>query len=745
MEIHAASVTEKASLGQGYNSENEDFVGQCVRLVGDAEFVGNQTASISFDRSLDESRMATEMGFQLDARARYGLFSGSLAANFASSSSSSEYSDVTIYSHTVNFKNAKFRFAGLEDGLTSEGKSAKGNSNGPFVGDNWGGTCGDQFVSQIQLGAKLLVSVKVEFASREEKQSFSADIGFHGPPVDVEAHLKIASARFGKHASLSIHAFQLGGDVGRLSQIFNTGKGQSALITASLEDPKSITELLRAVVDYSTNDFPTQIKETIPLTSPIGPAHLIYITSPYQELGLLATPPIISAGVTNARRELSSAFERNAKYQSRISSMLNGPVRLSPRQLAQTKQMQISVAKNLALIQEAAFICYTDLSKAVAKVTEITERLVDFTPEQFDIRPESFAQWWDTKDLPDTLRSDKSAIDELADFFKPQFNNFDAIPDKGLALEKHLGDITVFQILNNPSPIPEFSNGINASLFRSPVWSVMRESAISDFSIAACDINDLSPLKSLPLLRKLWISDDVRIGDFNINSFAELKELVEFEITGPVETLEPISTLTKLTSIKIFQNNAKIHDLLPLANLRHLQNLRIDSASIEDISTLDRLLELQHVTLMGSPIHSIAPLMQLENLISFQGGSTRAHPIEDIDLLLEHPRFSNILIQNVSYITKENPDRGYTWIRRGRSNMFDTATISPTGQHVSGVGAITGVNLGTPSPMSITLSHERDGLIVDYFINLGMGGQSISSGWWMTEKGDSGELIFQLV
>lgn len=329
MEIQAASRSEKASLGQGYDVQREEFVGRCVR--GATEFAGNQESQLNFEHSLAEEQLHKELGFDVGAKVRYGLFSGGAAAQFASSSSSSEFCDVTTYSHVINLKNAKLSFPGLPAGLTPEGLAAKGAPEGPLVGDNWPVTCGQEFVSQVTLGAKLFISIRIEFASREEKQSFAAQFSFSGPPVEVKANLEQASKRFSKRASLTLHAFQLGGDVRKLPAVFGTGPGAPPILTASLGNPDAVLAALDAAVRYGKDDFARQIDPGMPLESPFGPAQLSYITSPWEELGLFRPPPVIAAGVSEARRLLSDEFEQNARYQQRLSRILNGPIRLSAR------------------------------------------------------------------------------------------------------------------------------------------------------------------------------------------------------------------------------------------------------------------------------------------------------------------------------------------------------------------------------------------------------------------------------
>src|SRR5690349_2259475 len=99
VEIQAASQSEKASLGQGYDAQAEDFVGQCVR--GDLGFVGQTESTLSFDRSMSVEQTHRELGFDVGVKVRYGLFSGSAAAQYANSATSSEFSDVSTYSHVL--------------------------------------------------------------------------------------------------------------------------------------------------------------------------------------------------------------------------------------------------------------------------------------------------------------------------------------------------------------------------------------------------------------------------------------------------------------------------------------------------------------------------------------------------------------------------------------------------------------------------------------------------------------------
>lgn len=737
MEIQSASLSEKAALGQGYNVEEEEFCGQCVR--GDVEFAGNQQSQLTFDRSMSENAAASELGFDVGVKARYGLFSGSVAAKFASESSSSDYSDVTIYSHVISFKNAKFRFPGLPDGLTPEGKAARGTSEGTFVGENWPITCGHEYVSQITLGAKLLISVKVEFATREDKQAFSGEVNFQGPPVEVEASLRMASQRFGKTASLSLSAFQLGGDVRKLSEVFGTDPGGAPLLVASLENPSAVLAALNAAVKYGREQFTDQVNPQLPLDSPGGPAQLSYLTSPWAELGLFSVPPVIEDGVRLARRTISDEFEKNARYMQRVNRILGGPVRLSPRQLEHFKTLQRAVGRNLSLIQEAANVCYTDFQRAPGKVSEVIDQLKDFTPEDFDVRPESFAQWWDMRNLPHMQIRDRDALQDIAAPLISDFVDFDAIEDQGLALQQKLGQMD-----------GDYPTGVSAQMFNSSAWSVMAESKITGLSLSCAgdeDPDDFGPLRFTPRLQTFssWACHKL---DMDLGPVAGLPDLAKLSIQNTrVEDVGPLAGLTKLKEINL---EGPVADLSPLSGLVKLRELSITGAQVSDVAPLSALQDLRSVILTGSPVASAAPLLGLSKLRGFDIGSVR-NPVESLKELTAAARFATFGSQATQLRVQQRPVSGIAetipaaeavWTRRAETNLFDSLTTGPTlDGEIAGIGAFTGVQTSEDITVIMFL-HRRAGTTVRYLAQVADDGSS--AGGMITRNGTLvGECVIQ--
>jgi hypothetical protein len=321
VEIPSTSQTEKAVLGEGYNFKEERFASECV--MGSPIYAGAPESAIQYDRSMSSTELSDSLGFSVGAKARYRLISGSLSAKFASESSASDFSEVTVYSANYKFKNVKLNYTGL----TPVGQQAKGSSSeSNLVWENWQRTCGHEYVSEITLGASLYISIKVEFATRADKSSFNAEFNIKGLMFGASGALNQASEKFGSRGFITIRAYQLGGDVSKLSKALSAetdvdGKHVSALIRCSMEDPSACLAVLDRAIDYATQEFPEQIKPDYNPDNPAGPAELLYITRPWEELALYPPPPLIAEGVKVARQDLGFQFEQNLKYRNRVRAL----------------------------------------------------------------------------------------------------------------------------------------------------------------------------------------------------------------------------------------------------------------------------------------------------------------------------------------------------------------------------------------------------------------------------------------
>ena len=552
MEIQSASRTEKAALGEGYNTKEEAFAGECV--LGTTQYLGAQESNINFQRSMSATELADSLGFSIGGRARIGLISASMSAKFASESSSSDYSEIMIYSARYKFKNAKLSYTGL----TPVGERAKGSSSDSnFVWDNWEKTCGHEYVEQITLGASLYISVKLEFSSKAEKTAFNAEFDVSGPMFEVGGTLEVASKKFGKRASITVQAYQLGGDVSKLSNALsakstmNVGQGQeaknvSALLCCSMDNPAACLALFDGALQYAANEFPQQIKPEYKLEDPAGPAQLSYITRPWQELALYPPPPLIAEAVRVAREDISLQFEQNLKYRNRVRALKTGVLRLSPAQRNGIDVADQIISDNFMLINEAANVCYTQMDKCVAKVAEIKSKLKPIDETKLEVFPETFAQWYDIQDLPDTRKEIKHTVEVLVNQVKGQINNFEAVKDKAATIEHLLSQLSELDLSNQ--------NIVDLA----PLASL---TGLTLLNLGGNQITDISPLASLKNLKTLSLDNNQIV---NVETLSTLVNLVLLELQyNKITDVASLSPLVKLTKLDL-RGNSQLKKVCPI-------------------------------------------------------------------------------------------------------------------------------------------------------------------------------------
>jgi hypothetical protein len=198
-----------ARLGGAYASDKEAFVGgECIEGSKYDE-IGAAESSFSLDQSLSEKQLADQLGFSVGGRARFGVVEASASADFLQRSTSNAFSVSSIYKAYYYFPAHKLRLT--QHKYSSLGDSVEANY------ERWNQTCGDHYVDQIGLGAKLFVSIRVDFASSEQKREFEAKFSIAGPMASASGDLKTATAQFSKDTKITVSAYQLGGDVSKLT------------------------------------------------------------------------------------------------------------------------------------------------------------------------------------------------------------------------------------------------------------------------------------------------------------------------------------------------------------------------------------------------------------------------------------------------------------------------------------------------------------------------------------------------
>ncbi|MEZ0605694.1 hypothetical protein ACAX43_26525 [Paraburkholderia sp. IW21] len=358
-DISPITATRSALPGDAYDTDKQDFLGgACV--AGSLVPAGTATSSFSFQNSLSQSEAQSQLGIEVGGRAQFGAVSTSAAAKFAQSSTSSQYSISSIWLSDYELPTDRF----LYSGLTAAGKSVQSSAG------QWTATCGDEYVSEITRGAKLFFSIRIDFNSLEQKQSFQTEFSIAGPLYSVNATMAQASRQFSRDTKVKISAFQIGGDVSKITRIFDpSSNGSESFVQCTLGDLSKCAAVIQSALNYATDTskgFPSQIA---PGASP-GSAPLLYRTTSYSSLGLQEPgPPFLSQIVTESRKNLANTFNNQLQYKLDIDRLLE--FGLEGEKRTRIEEQQKSVDANLASLLTASAVCYDSPPNCPSAVSDL--------------------------------------------------------------------------------------------------------------------------------------------------------------------------------------------------------------------------------------------------------------------------------------------------------------------------------------------------------------------------------------
>ncbi|NKE71317.1 hypothetical protein [Candidatus Manganitrophus noduliformans] len=365
-DIASSTATRSALLGGGYQSEKEDLLAQqCVQ--GTEVFSGSSQATFSFDQALTEQQASEQLGLSAGGRARFGAVETSGSAKFMRSVVSNEYSISAVWLSEYKLPSRK---------LSAVTRSPIGNSVAGDI-ERWAETCGDEYVDEIKVGSRLFFSIRIDFTSKERKQSFQSQFSVSGPLYSADASLQQASREYGRDAKITVTALQMGGDVSKLTGIFpNTPEGSTNFVQCGLGDLTQCTKVTQAALTYATDvqrGFPAQLA---PGATP-GGSPLEYKTARYSQAGIHLQDgyPFLTEIAREARKTLHGDFEREFRRQVLANRLIE--LGMGKEQLEKVLAQKEIIDSNLAKIADASKICYESVPNCAPTVKALNLSPVD--------------------------------------------------------------------------------------------------------------------------------------------------------------------------------------------------------------------------------------------------------------------------------------------------------------------------------------------------------------------------------
>ncbi|WP_375769476.1 hypothetical protein NR798_00920 [Archangium gephyra] len=346
------SISTEAVLGQGRNSITHEFRGMCVSAP--TVNIPTQEATVRFDSSFSRDETSEMLGFSVEAKAKFAKWGASARAKFSRSLESKTYSMTQVYGADYRLETRKLDESQL-NWLVS-----------PTASD-WLTRCGDEFVMQKQVGGQLFLLYRIDFDSVETKSEFQAAVGANWGAGDVNAEVQKKAQQFRGRASVHVEAFQSGGDVTQLGNIFSgiggTVEPGRAAVDCNIDNLTACGEFMRLGLAYATAQTPDAFQPNLRA----NPADRTYLLKDWGVLGVPMPPRIVTTQIQYARRHLEELFDLQLEIQDRIQTLRRSQFPLRTEVQALMQQYDSESQYNISLILAASQKCYdllTDMNNA---------------------------------------------------------------------------------------------------------------------------------------------------------------------------------------------------------------------------------------------------------------------------------------------------------------------------------------------------------------------------------------------
>lgn len=232
------------TVGDGFNARTGDFSTiRCVKGGGIERVPGRLEKVIRFDKVESLASANQLLQVDVDASAKFGTSGVDAKASFARNVASTSRSIGYVY--TLGYDSGAERFMGDTIELSDQARKLLDEP------EKFMAACGDHFVRANNLGSRLYVSLRIDFASDDAKQSFEASVGGNASWLKVSSGIKTLSESARKNLSVHLDVYAEGGGNG-MSRIL----GSQDLAHCSVDDLESCNKLMTDAVAYTqTSEF----------------------------------------------------------------------------------------------------------------------------------------------------------------------------------------------------------------------------------------------------------------------------------------------------------------------------------------------------------------------------------------------------------------------------------------------------------------------------------------------------------
>lgn len=350
------------SVARGYSTDlvlmsaNNCYSGESFR--------SGQIGSLDFSQSYKYSEVITTIGVTVELTFNFLFFKFSVFAEYTREIT--ETSTRTSFNFIAKSSSKNFFNYGVGvDTLTEYGRDVYNNNHSQF-----GILCGDKIFKWYETGSMLMLSVVIEFESRQDKHTFGVGVKFNSNFNEFESSAKATLKSFRTNGKLKVIAHQIGGDPSALKRIIDMNDTR---ISCTFNDIERCLNFGNDIIKYINTDYPNQLKNNPAAEVPLG----TFEVNPISNIGLSSPKSLVSIKVKTARKELESIVTKSNYYSASMRNAFALYPNFSGSGIDQIKSLMETFNQDFEFLksEEGAAICWTQPQNCVSKFGDIKSQI----------------------------------------------------------------------------------------------------------------------------------------------------------------------------------------------------------------------------------------------------------------------------------------------------------------------------------------------------------------------------------
>ena len=352
--------TPSPALDYGYGVDAQAPTNLYCINPGERTFVGSNEGMMELNQYFSYDKLKNQISFDTEGKISLKIFTASAKTAYFHSLEQDEYSETFTYRTDMKFMSRRDGMPGFVEGsyLNHIGKNLW--SAGV---DTFRQYCGNSYISTVNYGGTLYVTVELNFRTKAEKDSFETSLeGKILEIAEVSAKFSYWEERTHAEGNFKVVAYQLGGDPTKLGRILDGAKTS----ICKFDNINDCRIVLNNAVDYASRDYPNQFGDIVPGETPRAAGVIGFETTPYFIFDpKIQIPSQVNQDIINMRNQLGYKLDSENLHNNRalyIKTISN----LNPAYREQINLYQIERESSIHKLKSAGRQCFEDISTCVA-------------------------------------------------------------------------------------------------------------------------------------------------------------------------------------------------------------------------------------------------------------------------------------------------------------------------------------------------------------------------------------------